>query len=219
MTKHLFKILVMIFLLVTNIVFCQKNKSNRSIGSYELLYGTRLYTNSFYDQLNTFDNYSYGIPIQLVGIGYSGGFEVSRAYNFFGHWSYSQVVPQNIIINDSLSANVNGFLFSFSVFGWNLIPKSKIFNIHFNGGFNTGRLRLSKNEFLKQKNPFFSPKLTIQPKLAIGKVVLSIRADYEIDISSNSWRRTASAKGDKIPINTFNQSGATLFLSLGYRIG
>jgi len=219
MAKHLFKILVFVYMLMTNFVFSQKNKPRKSIASYDLLYGTRLFNNNFYDQFNTIDNYVYGIPIQLIGLEFSGELSVTRgAYKYFGHLSYSQVVPQNVIINDSLRGNINGFIFSFSVFGWNLIPKSKIFNILLSGGFNTGRLRFSKNELLKQKNPFFSPNLTLHPKLAVGKVVLSLRADYEIDISSNRWRRTISAKGNTIPLNTFNQSGATLFLCLGYKL-
>lgn len=189
----------------------------RKLESFDILYGTKLFKSNFYNQVNTLINYSYSSPVQLVGIGYSGGFNVTRGqFDFVGHVSYKQVIPHRLAINDTIKCNINGFVFSACVFGWDFFSKSKIFHLLFSGGFNTGRLRLGGNEWARQKNPFFSPKISLQPKIAIGKIILSVRADYEWDVSSKNWRRTHFATKDKINLDPLKETGATVFFCFGF---
>ena len=188
--------------------------------SAEIIYGTRLFTSNFNNQLNTVKYMDLGAPVQLVGIEESGGnmFAINREWSMSGHFSYCQVIPQKITINDTVNCNINGFIFSFCLFGGDLFYKSKTFGLLLSGGFNTGRLRLSGNEWARQKNPFFSPKVSIQPKVRIKKIVLSLRGDYEYDISKPSWRRTYFANKNKIDLDKFKETGATIFFCFGVQI-
>jgi len=214
MTRWTYLILVITLLLLTNRGKAQK----RNTESFDILYGAKLFNNNFYNQFNTINNYSYNSPVQMIGIGYSGGFAFTRSswLDFDGHLSYAQIVPHQLTINDSIKCNINGFVFSASLFGWDFFPKSKYFHLLFSGGFNTGRLRLGGNEWVRQKNPFFSPKLSLQPKIVIGKIILSVRADYEWDISSKNWRRTVFATKDKINLDSFKMDGTTVFFCFGF---
>ena len=65
-------------------------------------------------------------------------------------------------------------------------------------GLNTGRLLIKSASYKTQKNPFFSPALFLNPRILIGKVVLGIRLDYQIDISRSSWRSVNVSKTIKV---------------------
>lgn len=215
MIKFKFHFLTIAILLIE----LQSHGQTNKVDSYDILYGTKLFKNNFYNQVNTLNKYSYSSPVQLIGIGYSGCFEVTRgSYNYVGHISYEQVIPQQLIINNTIKCNLNGFILSVSVLGWDFFPKSKNFHVLFTGGFNTGRLRLGGNELVRQKNPFFSPMISLQPKIAIGKIILSIRGDYEWDVSRKNWRRTLFANKNKINLDTYKQTGASIFFCFGFVI-
>lgn len=185
--------------------------------SFDLIYGVKTYQFDLDKQFSTFDHFSFKLPVQLAGIGYSGALTVNREYTMYGQLSYCQVMPQPVRINDSLSGQVTGFIFSGYFWGKNLDLNR--FNTFISLGFNTGRLRFYENELLRQKNPFFSPKISVQPRIAIGNhLVISVRADYEYDISKPGWRRTLLAGGPKTHINGLRQSGLTLLFCLGWNI-
>ena len=95
--------------------------------------------------------------------------------------------------------------------------RAKVFAISMNYGFNTGRLRLHGNEWARQKNPFFSPMLSMRMGITLfKKMVLTVRGDYEYDISSPNWRRTYFADKNKIDLEKYIQTGLTLFFCVGF---
>jgi hypothetical protein len=205
-------VFTIILCLLCKLSFCQSN------GKVDLVYGNRAFNNAFYKQVNTLDNYSVNTPLQVAGFGYSGRIPVDGRYRsgyLYGHWYYTQVIPQKIRINDTIKANINGYMVSIDIAGFGMFRKSKIFHMMGSLGFNSGRLRMHKNEWARQKNPFFSPCISLQPRILIGSVVLSFIASYEYDISSPAWRRTYFATKNKIDLEKFKETGATLFVCLG----
>ncbi len=191
-----------------------------NVFSTDFIYGTRLYTDNFYNQLCTLENFRFNAPVQMAGFGYSGAIPVDGRYGssyWYGHWSYQLVIPQKIIINDTISCNIKGYVLSLDIAGFDLFKRAKTFHVIGSFGFNTGRLRLQGNEWARQKNPFFSPRVSLQPKLRIGNLFFSLRGDYEWDISSVNWRRTLFATKDKIALQRFKQSGATVLFCIGHR--
>jgi hypothetical protein len=187
-----------------------------------LLYGGKNYTENFYNQFNTLQHTTLFNPVQVIGIGVCtppDHFKTKKGKlaRYVQHLSYSQVIPQEIRALDTVSARLTGFVFSASI-GLDLLGNSKHFNLMVSGGFNTGRLRMYQNELLRQKNPFFSPKISVEPGVRFGKVILSLKVEYEYDISSGNWRRTFFANKDKANLNSFQQSGLTTLISVGYVI-
>lgn len=213
-------ILTVIFGLLLTASFSQDSTATdreSDMFSIDVLYGHCLLKNDFNQQFNSQQHVSFSSPIQTVGIGLSGAYVRNHRHDVGLHYSYSQVVPQKIIIHDSIGGKINGFILSIDLFGRDLLPKSKIANCILSFGFNTGRFRISTNDYKQQKNPFFSPTLSLQPKLWIGSVVLSIRADYGFDLSKSGWRSVNfSNKTTPLQLNALKQTGAIFYFSIGW---
>ena len=187
------------------------------IQSIDLVYGYKSLNSDFYGQFNTLSkSFNSSLPLQLAGISFTGTFDQSRGKPYDGHLTYCQVVPQQIIVQDSLKGNINGFVFGCTSWGFDIFPNSNRFDLQMSVGFNTGRLRITQNELLRQKNPFFSPEVSLHPRIELGKFVLSLRADFEYDISRKNWRRTYFASEDKVNLAGIKQSGLSLLAGIGY---
>lgn len=190
---------------------------NENYTNLDLYYGYKTYFHDFQHRFNTVYNINTSNPVQLVGLGYSGYFTVDGNKNFYGHFGYSQVVPQTLRVNDTIGAKVTGFVFSVA-YGTAYVTANKKFTLILYLGFNTGRLRFYGDEQVRQKNPFFSPKIGIQPKLQLGRFNITLIAEAEEDISKRNWRRMLGTNSDKANINGFKQSGVTTMIGVGYRL-
>lgn len=209
-------LLLLCFLLTASLgLTAQVDSMLRSITSLDLYYGNRAFFGNFYKQLNTTSKYHFSSPVQTIGLGISGNFLLTRGGNFYGHFIYNQILPQTIVIQDSLKGKLNGFVFSFAYGGAYQKAESN-FALLFYLGFNTGRLKITGNPQLQEKNPFFAPKVGVQPKIRFGKMALSLIAEYDYDVSKPSWRRTLSAKGDQVTMAKFRQTGLTGHIGIGY---
>lgn len=187
---------------------------------YQLYFGYKTYLKAITNNINTFDNFRADHPLQVVGIGFSEQLTFSAGNtggNFHGIFSYQYIIPQPVWINDSINGRITGFVFGAGG-GKLFTQRSGTFSFLLYGGFNTGRLRLYNNETIRQKNPFFSPKIGIRPKLNIGRVSFSILAEAEYDISKTSWRRLNIANPDKVNIDKLRQSGLTTLIGISYRL-
>ncbi|MGZ4056674.1 MAG: hypothetical protein ACXVPU_11140 [Bacteroidia bacterium] len=193
-----------------------KDSSQNEISYFNLYYGYKFFQQDFQGKFNTLQKYNYNKPIQLIGFGLSGPTVVTRSSrNYYCQSLFHIVVPQSVLLNDSIKSKVTGFVYSFGLGGY-LITKSKKFYTGFYLGVNTGRLRFYGNEIIRQKNPFFSPKIGIQPKVLIGKLTISLILEAEYDISKTNWRRMTFANKDKINIEQFRQTGITTLLGISY---
>jgi hypothetical protein len=176
---------------------------------YDAYFGYRVHRQNFYNQLNTFDSYKASAPLQVVGIRGNEYFH-TKLPNFFGNLSYSQILPQPVYIQDTIKGKITGGVIGLGL-GFLLI-KTKPIDVHFYIGFNTGRLRMYGNELLKQKNPFFSPKVGIQPWFNFGEIALTLMAEYEYDVSNMNW------KHDQVGVVALKQSGITLQAGLSVSV-
>lgn len=195
-------------------LYGQKDSSS-VVNSIDIFYGYRIYSHSFYNQLNTVDRISLNSPPQTISIGLSGYFSSTPKIGWHGHLIYNQIIPQTIFIQDTIKGKITGFVFG-AAFGRALKTKKENFALLYCLGFNTGRLRMFNNQLLKQYNPFFSPKISIQPKIKIGCLALSFLFEYEYDITKTSWKKTVFANDNKAKISNLRQTAITGQIGLGY---
>lgn len=186
-----------------------------STTSFDLYFGYRPSFQSFYNQLNTTNKFALDSPLQIVGIGISGQFVVTRGDNFFGHFIYNQVMPKDITINDSIKCKITGFNFSYG-YGDAITSETGLLSLYYYAGFNTGRLRTYGNELAKQKNVYFSPKIGLQPKIKIENIAISLIIECDYDITNPNWKHTIFSGRDQTKINKLRQSGITGLISVGY---
>ena len=231
--KHVRTILIyIVFLVCSTMLYSQagtikitKPKSDSSKAEqtdrdlrpiYELHYGYKLFFDDFQNKFNTIERYKFDEPLQLIAIGLGGPTTISRLPGkYYMHILYNQVLPHAIQLNDSLPCKITGGIFSLA-WGKYLVTKSENFYGNIYIGFNTGRIRFYGNEPARQKNPFFSPKVGIHPKLYEGKLSVGVLMEAEYDISKLNWRKTLAANSNKITIDRFKQTGFTALLSVGY---
>ncbi len=188
-------------------------------GTLDLYYGIRIYDKSYYNQLNSISNVNHKQPPNFVGIGYSGyRFNIGRGgwiRSFLVEMNYYKILPTKIFIEDSLNTKFSGFAYGFGI-GNGLRTSNQRLSISAYIGFNTGRTTLSKNEFITQKNQFFSPKITIQPKVIIKRFVISLIAEAEYDISNPAWKQTLFERKEPHLLLPFHQTCLTGIVSIGY---
>jgi hypothetical protein len=213
---------ILLLILINFLTFCfsQDTTSIKTEGdmfTLDIIYGHLLLKNSFNSKFNSQTDFKFSNPIQTIGVSVSGAYTRTHRHDYAAHYSYSQVIPQQILLNDTLNCKINGFVLSVNLFGIDLLPKSKIANCIVGFGFNTGRFRISNNEYISQKNPFFSPTVFFQPKILIGPIVLSVRADYGFDISKSSWRSVQfTNKNNGMNLNPLKQTGGIIYFSIGW---
>lgn len=204
--------LIIIFLLSTPRSFGQKYSTTSSL---DLVIGGKLYSRSFYGALNAFDSYSICSPVQFMGIAHSGRMHLTRGKDFDGHFSYCQILPKRIHLNDTVHPVLSGFVFGFN-YGKDLFKASKVIDAIVGIGFNTGRLKLNDKVSVNRKNPYFAPKLSLQPKINLNKIAISIRIEYEYDISRSNWFYRSNRSNRYVDVKSFNQTSLTCFASIGY---
>ncbi len=218
-----FKFLAFLLLITLN-SFCQKKTKPFSwkYSTYDIFYGQKVFlSNHFYQQLNSIDNFNVNQPLKLAGVGCNlvtdfAGSEYSDGSELQFNVTYSQVIPQDIIIRDSIKSKITGGLFGMGIFTYEVFLNKKSADVLFTIGFNAGRLKIYDNTCLNAINPYFAPKLIIQPRLKLGKIVASLRFEYEYDVTNSDWK---TYKGVIIPeLQSINQTGITCFFGLGYAI-
>jgi len=187
--------------------------------SFDIIYQNYLYQHSFNEQFNTLRDFNFGNPIQTVGFCVTSTFLLNKKYRYPGHMSYSQIIPQKVNVNDTLSGFIKGFNFSCVLWGLDLTPNSIVSNIGLSVGFNTGRIKISSRDYRTQKNPFFAPSIVFNPRFFIGRLVLAMRAEYQLDISKNGWRSVTVGVNEKtFEAQPFDQSGLILSFLVGLRL-
>lgn len=206
---------IVIFSLLISFSIYAQSDSTSVTRSLDLTYGYRFFNSSFYNQLNSTNHFDYKLPVQLVGVEISDNYFANKYVDYYGHISYSQVIPQTIQLQNT-SCKINGFVFGVD-YGIS-VGTTKKFKVLIGGGFNTGRLKLYKSKQIDLKNPFFSPKVCVQPKIAIKKLVLSLRAEYDFDISNTAWERKSATSVNKISISNFKQNCFTALFCIGMLI-
>jgi hypothetical protein len=187
-----------------------------SYATLNLTYWSRAYTHSFYDRLNSTKNFLASLGPQYAGFGFSGyDMPVNRSSTWTSMMFFNEVVPQTISINDT-PTKLNGFAFTLG-FGKSLYTRKRNLGISlYFIGFNTGRLTLQNDSMGKQKNQFFSPSISIEPKVIYKRISLSVLISYEHDISKAGWMKVGRNTSELF--EGFDQSCISSFISLGYQL-
>lgn len=183
----------------------------------DLYFGNRIYINNVYKQLNTVEHTSLSTPPSLIGVGISGNdhpFGMRSRYSSF--INYYQIIPAKILIEDSLKTTLSGFVLGGAA-GMAFSNLKKTLNLNVYLGFNAGRTTLINNEYISQKNPFFSPKISIQPKVIIKRFAISLIAEAEYDVSDPAWKAKRWNQKAAHPLSPFHQTCYTGIVSIGYR--
>lgn len=172
--------------------------------------------NTFSNKLNTFKNFIPLQPLNYIGICFSGGFKISngtKEQNTQGYLEFSKLMPQKLIIQDSIQANLRGFNIGIMLFGYDWVKLEKIdFTSCF--GFNFGRIWLKGDDSLREKNAYFSPSFALIPRINFKKLSIHARCAYDFDVSNKNWKRKGFGNNNLIPLNPLSFQG--LHFSLGF---
>ena len=161
---------------------------------------------------STFSDYEWSSPLQFLGTGITllgDSIDTGGKY-FIGNAQIVAYLPQRISI----------FNVGLTFLGLDAFPQVKNFDLIFNLGFDAGRILLT-NPGLHQRNLYFAPKLSIQPKVKMGPVALSLFAEYGYDLTKDKWRKTwfgPDHQNNLMPysIKIGGLSGLSWFVTLGY---
>ena len=131
--------------------------------------------------------------------------------------NHKQILPKDEIFNDSLISTITGFRSSIykSV---SYINKQENIQLAFLFGAEFGRLCLYGNPLLRKKNDYFAPKIEIQPKIKLKRLVIGGAIGYGYDISNPNWKDTWFSKDKSYTLNKLKQSGFSWQVFLGWGI-
>ncbi|MPM59626.1 hypothetical protein SDC9_106471 [bioreactor metagenome] len=108
-----------------------------------------------------------------------------------------------------------------SVWSQDVFYKADHFDFLIGIGFSFGRIALVRNDYStmnqsgKYTNPFFSPKIVMEPRVLFGPLSLAIRCEFLCDISKQRW----NLKDTELPeIPESSSSGLFYQLVLGIRL-
>lgn len=209
-------------------IFCfgQNDSLNihSKIGSVDLIYGFRILNRSQFSlnlakKYNTFSDFNSSSPLQYVGIGSSYAGAIGMI-GLTGNFQFCVYLPQRINLPDSSTAKSTGFNIGFTFLGVDLLKNAKNLDLLANFGFDAGQLLISGSG-INQRNKYFAPKLSLQPKVKIGRVALSVCVEYGYDITKDKWRKTWFGPGNQENLTPSSQkigglSGLSWFMTLGY---
>lgn len=186
--------------------------------SLDLYFGYLAYQDDFYRQLNTGENLNFNLPPQVVGFGISG-YEWAIGPTYFSYQIDAQkYLPQFITIHDTMQAVYSGARFGM---GLGKRFSSANGNLSISGylGFNSGRSTLKNKDFTSVQKPFFCPKISIQPKIILKNVALSLTITAQGDVTNLKWIPNYVNGKTPVPLANMSQTGISAVLGIGYRFG
>lgn len=214
------KLLFLLLILSNKCTICHAQDStllNYDMMADNIVVGTRIFKHTFYSQFGDIQHYNLNSAPKTIGYTWSGTGRFTKKFVLADYYSLSIILPYKIQLNDSISGKLNGTIFSFSPYGLDLFPNSKVIHFTVSPGINLGRLRISGDKLIHQKNPFISPTISIQPQIRIKNLLFTIRADYEVDVSNDQWKSLLiNKKQDKISLPPLNQTACSFYLSVGW---
>lgn len=184
----------------------------------ELIYGNSLFRRDLAGQVNTMGNYRLGKPLQYVGVGLNGVLNIKTLCSPIVKFSCNQYLPQDFHANDSVSGRIAGAFFSLSA-GSDVLKKNEEFDLVWSLGFQFGRLKLYKDQFLHLRNPSLCPKVTFQINKSFGSCGVGLRAEFVYDISAGDWKEARSYRklSSSTDVPGFNQTSFNISLLLQTR--
>jgi hypothetical protein len=219
------KIGITILILFCSVVSLAQRDSNATyIPSFDLIYGYRTLNRSQFSanldkKYNTFSDFKLSSPLQYVGVGSNFAAAVG-IMDFTGNLQICVYLPQRINLPGSSTAKSTGFNVGITFLGIDLIKNTKNVDLLASFGFDAGQLLIT-GDGIKQRNRYFAPKLSLQPKVKIGRIALSLCAEYGYDLTKDKWRKTWFGPGHQENLTPHSTkigglSGLSWFVTLGY---
>jgi len=192
----------------------------RQNASIDLIYGQKFYKNDFYKTLSNQNNISFGGNPSCVGLLFAGAIPYEKQKPKFRNFAGTciKILPFEFVLNDTIKGKVSGFNLGFTLIGYDCFPKSRALDLILIVGANTGRLKLYDNNLIRSHNPYFSPKITVFPRISIKRFTISLLAEYEQDISKAGWKKMRFGKAGSVNVDGFDQTGYSFYFGIGYRI-
>lgn len=225
------KFLLALFILFSTLAFAQVTKIKiekekpevkkllrTGMQSIDLYYGYLAYQDDFYKQLNTGENLNFNLPPQLVGVGISGCKILIGPTYILYQIDAQKYLPQFIAIHDTIQATYSGARFGIGL-GKRFANTNENLSLACYLGFNSGRSTLKNSEFISVQKAFFCPKISIQPKVILKNVALSLTITAQGDVTNLKWMPTYSKGNMKVPLANQSQTGISAVIGIGYRFG
>jgi len=187
-----------------------------SMMSVDVCYGSMIYKDNFYNQLNSHDSFNSNSPPTLLGIGVSGLERRIGPTYFIFEINAKKYLPHQITINDSIKTIFSGASFGLGV-GKRFATQNRNLSVTCYLGFNSGRSTLN-SENVSMHKQFFCPKITIQPKWMIKRLAISLILEAQGDVTSGKWTPTYLSKKDNAQVTSLYQTSIIGLVCLGYRI-
>ena len=181
--------------------------------SIEINAGYRLTQNGFYNQINSFNNFNSSRPLFTFGLGIGDHYALG-AWHAFRKVLFNQILPQNIILNDSINASIRGFIASAGA-GLSFIRNSKHFDFHIGIGVNVGRIKLYEKDFINKVIPIVTPKLILKPTYYFNRFYVDLNVEYDYDFINSKWKNIGDNKFNDIQITNFNYTSLTTTFGIG----
>ncbi len=192
-------------------------KLQSEVFSWDVIYGNKFYNNDFRNYLPNVESIEIGKEPYYIGVQMASGLITTRMYSFSGAFNVVQMIPISIKLNDTINAKLRGFNVGVPIFGFDALYKYKNIDFLIFSGVNIGRLKIFKKDYINKKNPYFSPKISLMPRVALGKIVLSATAEYDFDVFSTRWKNPIFEKKYSNTLSGFRQSGFSLIFGLGLK--
>lgn len=210
------KISIYIFILffIYNPIYGQRIVLKPFDPAIEINAGYRLTQNGFYNQINSLNNFNANKPMFIIGIGISDNFARNRGY-IFRKVTFNQIIPQNIIVNDTINTTIRGFIINAGA-GFDLIRKSKAFHIYLGLGVNAGRIKLYQKDYINKVIPIITPKLTLQPTYFFNQFYVNLNIEYDYDFINSKWGNIGNNHFNDVTVKNLNYTSLTTTLGIGY---
>lgn len=179
--------------------------------------------NEFNELNNSFESvYGRQIDDRITSFGASikGGLWMDAYLLLDANLSVEYYLPAEYDFSDSLKFTLSGYRIG-SVWSKDILYKSEHLDFLVGIGFSFARISLIRNDNSyfaqsgKYTNPFFCPKVVIEPRFLFGPLSIAFRGEYLSDISNYSWR----LKSTSLPeIGVAASSGFSGLVILGFRL-
>jgi hypothetical protein len=139
--------------------------------------------------------------VKTAGITFATHLNVNRTISFNFKLDFDYFLPQDVQLTPSIRVTQTGYGWGMA-FGRDLFPKSKYVDVVASFGFNAGTVKLIwtapayAQKDLFYRNPFFAPKVVVQPFVMLGRISFGLRAAYQYDISRGNWTHKDKSLSD-----------------------
>lgn len=182
--------------------------------SIEINAGYRLTQNGFYNQINSFKNFNSNRPLFTFGVGIGDHYALG-AWQAFRKVLFNQILPQNIVLNDTINVTIRGCIASVGA-GLSFIRNSKHFDLHIGIGVNAGRIKLYEKDYINKVIPIVTPKLILKPTFFFSRFYTSINIEYDYDFINSKWKNIGDNKYNDITVNNFKYTSLTTTIDFGF---